>query len=467
VDSQRTPRIVVVGGGINGLAAAWSAHEASGGRAEVWLLEAGTQVGGKARTRREDGWLVEEGPTGFLSGEPVLDELVARAGLEPLPADSGAARRYVVRGGRPREIVPTPPGFARSGLLSPLGLLRLAREPWVPRGGGEEESVLDFAVRRLGPQAAERLIAPMVLGVFAGDAARISLAAGFPRMAELEREHGSLFRAMFALARQRGRESGGPAGPRGHLTSFADGMQSLPLALAERAPFPVRTGAAVEALSHDPARGVWRFRVAGASGEHEADEVVLSCDARASARLLRPLAPQVADELDAIPIPPLAVVGLGYDSPRSVAAFPHGFGVLVPRGEGYRSLGVLFDDQLFPGRAPEGRRLVRVMLGGAVDPEAARLPEEELVRTAAGDCARLFGLPDAPSSYELVRWEESIPQYELGHLARVRRIDDAMARLAEHRPGLSLAGCHARGVAFGKTAAEGWRVGELAGRRRR
>jgi oxygen-dependent protoporphyrinogen oxidase len=139
--------------------------------------------------------------------------------------------------------------------------------------------------------------------------------------------------------------------------------------------------------------------------------------------------------------------------------------VLVPRGEGYRSLGVLFDDQLFPGRAPEGRRLVRVMLGGAVDPGVAALGEDELVRTAAGDCARLFGLPDPPSSYELVRWEESIPQYEVGHLARVRRIDDALARHAEHRPGLSLAGCHARGVAFGKTAAEGWRVGELAGRR--
>lgn len=465
MSAPRRKRVVVVGGGINGLAAAWRAHEASSGRAEVWLLEAAPSVGGKARTRREDGWLVEEGPTGFLTGEPVLDELVARAGLRPLPADRRAARRYVVRGGRPREIVPTPLAFARSGILSPGGLLRLAREPLVPRGGGEDESVLAFAERRLGRQAAERLIAPMVLGVFAGDAARISLPAGFPRMAELERDHGSLFRALFALARRRGAGAGGPMGPRGQLTSFEEGMQSLPLALAERAPFAVRTGAAVEALAHDAARGLWRFRVAGAAGEHEADEVVLSCDARATSRLLRPLAPEVSDELDAIPIPPLVVVGLGYDSPRSVAAFPTGFGVLVPRGEGYRSLGVLFDDQLFPGRAPEGRRLVRVMLGGAVDPGVAALGEDELVRTAAGDCARLFGLPDPPSSYELVRWEESIPQYEVGHLARVRRIDDALARHAEHRPGLSLAGCHARGVAFGKTAAEGWRVGELAGRR--
>ena len=463
--APRTKRIVVVGGGINGLAAAWSAHEASGGHAEVWLLEAGEQVGGKARTRREDGWLVEEGPTGFLTGEPVLDELIERSGLRPLPADQTAARRYVIRGGAPREIVPSPLPFARSGILSPTGLLRLAREPWIPRGGSDDESVLAFAERRLGRQVAERLIAPMVLGVFAGDADRISLAAGFPRMAELEREHGSLFRAMLALARQRGRTAGGPSGPRGQLTSFEGGMQSLPLALAERAPFAVRTGTPVEALTHDPARGLWRFRIAGAAGEHEADEVVLSCDARASSALLRPFSPEASDELDAIPIPPLVVVGLGYDSPRSVAAFPHGFGVLVPRSEGFRSLGVLFDDQLFPGRAPDGSCLVRVMLGGADDPEVATLSEEDLVRTAAGDCARLFGLPDPPSSYELVRWEESIPQYERGHLARVERIDGALARLAEHRPGLSLAGCHARGVAFGKTAAEGWRLGELAGRR--
>lgn len=470
-DSPRNKRIVVVGAGINGLAAAWSAHEASGGAAEVWCLEAGPEVGGKARTRREAGWLIEEGPTGFLSGEPVLEELMSRAKLDPLPADESAARRYVVHDGRAREILLNPIAFAKSGILSPMGLLRIAREPWIPRRDEREgeESVFDFAERRLGRQAAERLVAPMVLGVFAGDAQRISLPAAFPRMAELERDHGSLFKAMFAVAKQNaGRsaaERGGPNGPKGKLYSFRDGMQALPRALAANAPFAVRTDSPVTSLDHDPDRGAWRFTVGDSTEPHWADEVILSCDARATSRLLRSFLAEVSDELDAIPIPGLVVVGLGYDSPASIAAFPTGFGALIPRDEGYRALGVLFDDQLFPGRSPDGKALVRVMLGGAVDPEAATLTEKELVRIASDDLARLFGLPDRPTSYELIRWTESIPQYEIGHLALVQRIDNALARFSEHHPGLSVAGCHARGVAFGKTAAEGWRVGEMVGKR--
>jgi oxygen-dependent protoporphyrinogen oxidase len=469
---ERRKRIVVIGGGINGLAAAWSAWEASRRQqAEVWLLEAAARVGGKARTRREEGWLFEEGPTGYLSGEPILDELIARAQLEPVAANRNAARRYVVRGGRAREIVPTPAGFVKSGILSPLGLLRMAREPWVPRRSGGDESIWDFAHRRLGREVAERLIAPMVLGIFAGDARKLSLPAAFPRMRELEDRYGSLFRAMFLLAVQRKREAaqgrgpgGGPAGPGGQLYSFAEGMQSLPLALAARAPFEVRCNTRVSELAHDPASAAWRFRVDGAEGAHFADAVVLCCDAHTTAGLLQPTLPALSEELAAMTFPGLAVVGLGYDSPRSINRLPTGFGVLIPRGEGFHSLGCLFDTQLFAGRSPKGRMLVRCMLGGATDAQAASLPEKELVRLAIDDLRRLFDLPDPPTTYEVARWDKAIPQYELGHLERVERCDAELGRFAVHTPGLFVAGCHARGVAFGKTAKEGWRVGELAAR---
>lgn len=463
--SSRRPRIVVIGGGINGLAAAWSAWEASGsGGAEVLLLEAGDEVGGKARTRQTDGWLFEEGPTGYLAGDDTLADLVRRARLTPIEADPIAARRYVVRGGKAREIRLSPLHFAMSGILSPGGILRLIQELKVPPRVGGDESVWDFAARRLGPQAADRLIAPMVLGIYAGDAKQLSLPAAFPKMAALEREHGGLFKGMFAKAQLNRGNSGGSAGPGAALMSFEGGLQSLPIALAERARFDIRCGARVSELARDEARSTWRVRVDGDAESVEADRVVLSCDAHTSARLLEPTIPAVSRELAAISIPGIAVVGLGYTSSRAVARIPVGFGALIPRGEGFRILGCLFDTQLFPGRSPDRTMLVRCMIGGATDPEAHLLSDGELLGHAIDDLRRLFRLKAAPETYEIARWNQSIPQYELGHLERVSKVESEMMRHAEQQPGLHLAGCHAAGVAFGKTAAEGWRVGERAGR---
>lgn len=466
-DSTRRKRLVVVGGGINGLAAAWKAWEISGsGPVDVVLFEASSQVGGKARTRREDGWIFEEGPTGFLGGEAALDELVKRSGLTPLAADHAAARRYVVRGGKAREIRLAPPQFAMSGIMSPMGLLRMAGEILQPPGGESEESVWEFAARRLGPEAADRLIAPMVLGIYAGDAKRLSLPAAFPKMAKLERDYGGLFRGMLAKAKlqTKGEAAGGPGGPGGALYSFADGLQSLPEALASQAPFRLRVNAAVESIERDVQGGLWQVRVKGASEAVSADSVILCTDAHTSARLLDPLSSAASEQLSAISMPGLAVVGLGFTTPNSFRGIPPGFGVLIPRGEGFRTLGCLFDTQLFPGRSPEGTMLVRCMIGGTTDPEAIGLDDNELLGIVIDDMRRLFRLKESPTQFEIARWPQAIPQYELGHLERVSAIDGAMDSLRLQLPGLHLAGCHARGVAFGKTAAEGWRVGELAAR---
>ncbi|MCB9915206.1 MAG: protoporphyrinogen oxidase [Planctomycetes bacterium] len=460
-------RIAVVGGGISGLAAAWAAveraQEVGLPRPDVTVFEAGDAPGGKARSLRRDGWLVEAGPTGFLDNEPVLDELVQRARLAKLPADEAAARRFLVRDGILREIHANPLRFAGSGILSPAGLLRVARERWVPRRTDPaDESIWAFAERRLGRQAAERLIAPMVLGVFAGDARKLSLPAAFPRMAELEATYGSLFRAMGALRRERkhaARPTGGPSGPAGALTSFAHGLEELPRALAERGPFEVRCHARVEALDHDGDR--WRLRATGDAEALPFDAVVLAGEAWHMAPLCAAAAPSVADELAALTAPGLAVVALGY-GPADLARTPRGFGALIQREEGFRILGVLWDTHLFPERSPADHVLVRCMIGGATDPEGARLSEDELVRTAAADLARLLGYSATPVFHEVVRWERAIPQYELGHLARVARIDAALATLRDARPGLHLGGNARTGVAFGKAARQGWDAGRAA-----
>jgi len=445
-------RLVVVGGGLAGLAAAWTAHRLGGdipGGLEVVLLERHREVGGKIRTLTENGWLVEAGPSGFLSGRPELTRLIEDAGLAPaiLPANAEAGHRFLLRDGRLREIPTHPMRFARSGLLTVPGLIRMLGELLIPtRHEDGEETVWAFAARRLGRQVADRLVAPMALGVFAGDAHRLSLPAAFPRMAALEREHGSLLKALVA---RRGRMGTGT------LTSFRGGLQQLPRALAARAGFRVHCGAEVNGLRHDS--GQWRITLAGEREALPADAVILATEPGAMATLLEPLSSRAADDLRSIPCPPVSVVALGYPA-DSCQGVPHGFGVLIGRDQGYRMLGNLWDTHLFPGRSPPGCVLIRVLLGGAVDREIGDLDDASVVALAVAEVARLYGIVSPPSFHRIVRWERAIPQYETGHRERVARIEAAVARF----PGLAVAGAGLHGVSLPDVAASGVQVAERA-----
>ena len=437
-------RIIVVGGGISGLAAAWSAAR-SPARPEVIVLERESEVGGKARSIAQGGWLLEAGPAAFQGGRPELEWLIEDCGLssERRTAAAAAAHRFIYRGGRLREIRPNPIGLARSGVLSPLGLLRLAAEPLIPRDGTAEETVQCFATRRLGVEAAERLVGPMVQGIFAGDPGRLSLPAAFPRMAALERDYGSLIRGLIA---KRGRMSAGP------LSSFEGGMQRLPLALAERGGFQVRLGAAASGLVRRP--DGWTV-VAGE--QHQADAVVLACEPWAAADLVRGCDSNLASDLAGIPGPPIVVVGLGFRL-EDAASAPVGFGALVSRGEGLRSLGQLWDSRLFAGRAPEGHLLTRTLVGGSLDPRVGELDDVQLLALARAETVRLTGIRAEPVFRQVVRWPRAIPQYELGHRERVERIERRAADLGR----LFITGNGLRGVAFSDAAAAGLATGERA-----
>jgi protoporphyrinogen/coproporphyrinogen III oxidase len=448
----RVQRLVVVGGGISGLASAWAARQAASrveGGLEVLVLERGAAVGGKANSISLDGWLVEGGPSGYLGGRPEMERLIDGIGLanERAPAHRTSARRYLFRAGRIRQIDPNPVSLLREGILGPRGAVRMLAEPFIAaRRDGADESVWAFAARRLGAEVADRMIMPMALGIFAGDARRLSLAAAFPRMAALEREHGSLIRGMIA---RRGRTSSGP------LTSFRGGMQQLPRALAERGGFTVRCGAEVRALRRT--NDGWSVAVDGDAEAIPADAVILAGEPWAMAPLVQPHDAPLAAELAAIWCPPVAVVALGF-GPAAAAKVPVGFGVLIARGEGFRMLGNLWETQLYDGRGPEGHMLVRAMYGGAVDPDAGALSESELAALARAEIARLYDMTDAPVFEHVVRVPRAIPQYELGHSARVARITAAIEAL----PGLSITGNGLRGVAFADASSDGVRVGEAA-----
>jgi oxygen-dependent protoporphyrinogen oxidase len=435
-------RVAVVGAGIAGLAVAHAVRRRAP-EAEVTVLEASSRPGGNIRSERVDGYLCEWGPNGFLDSVPETLSFARALGLADRVhrSDDRARRRCIFRNGRLHVLPGGPAGFLGSGLLSWQGKLRIAGEPFAAGRPAGDETIHAFAARRIGREAADVLVGSMVSGVFAGDARALSLRACFPRMWEMETEHGGLFRALLAKVRQRRVRRGDAVGsPLGTLTSFRDGTEELVRAAAEALGRSLRLGARATRLRR--AGPAWRVDVEG-DGGLEADAVVLAGPPSASAVLVSGADDALAAELASIPCAGLAVVALGYAASR-LAAPLDGFGFLVPRGEGPRVLGVLWDSSVYPGRAPAGRVLLRAMIGGALDPEAARLDDAELVDVVRRDLHATMGLAADPDFVRIFRHPLGIPQYVVGHLDRLARIEERLLRL----PGLHVAGNGYRGVAI-------------------
>ena len=478
-------RAVIVGGGIAGMTTALHlkdrAREVPGGL-EVLVLEAGTEPGGNIRTERAEGFTIEQGPNGYLDNVPTTPALVRRLGLtdEVQRADEASAKRFLFRNGCLHP-VPTGPGsFLRSPLLSLGGRLRVLAEPLArSKLQGKDETIFEFASRRIGREAAEILVGSMVSGVFAGDIHELSLSSAFPKMSAMEDAHGSLVKAMIARALERravararrggeGREGvgeggaggGGPAGPGGTLTSFRTGLDALPLALARELGEALRCEARVARVrrAEGGGRGVGDGE-AGAQGEEgyprpwilelaggrtvSSDVVVLAVPASRAAPMLSELDATVAGELGAFSTAGLAVVALGFES-ESLGGPPDGFGFLVPRGAGVRILGCLWDSTIFPGRAPSGKVLLRAMVGGAHDPGAVKEDPASLIEIVRRDLDTTMGLQGEPILSRVYRWPLGIGQYTVGHGDRIRSLED---HLAGHR-GLWVAGSSFYGISM-------------------
>jgi len=434
-------RIAIIGAGITGLAAAeWLASDH--GIDDVVVLEASARSGGKIRTERDAGHIVEWGPQGFLDNAPDTLELARAAGLDDalVAAADASADRFILRGGRLRAVPTSPVAFASSDLLPLTGRLRVFGEPFARRRPASDETVFDFARRRIGRQAAEILVDSMVTGVFAGDSRRLSLRATFPKMYAMESEHGSLTRALIARmreARKAGGTSAGPSGPGGTLHTFAEGMEQLPRRLADRLGDRLRVSTGVLRLDRDAAS----FTLETDAGVIRADRLLLTLPSSAAASLLAEIAPDAVAPLKATPTVPIAVVMASYDRIDAFGRPVDGFGFLVPRAERAGILGTLFCHSIFPGQAPDGTLFLRTMLGGAREPDQARLDDEALLTAVRSAHARIFGHDPDPDRVWIARWAEGISQYTVGHLERV----DA-AETAARSAGVELAGSPYRGV---------------------
>lgn len=467
------PRVVVIGGGFAGLAAAErllaaSAGATGAGGPAVVLLDPAAGLGGVVQTVHRDGWLVERAADNVLASRPEAIALFERLGLGPeiVAVRSEARRALVFHAGRP---LPVPAGFRllapgdaagirATELLTEAGKARLLAERDVPpRAAGDDESLEAFAVRRLGREAFDRLVQPLVAGIWTADPARLSMEAACPEFVAMEREHGSLSVAEERRLAGLSADHRGTGARYGQFVTLARGLGSFVERVARR------LAEAGVTLSTERAGGVlprpgggYRVTLAGAGGGIDADGVVVALPAPGAAAVLAPLDAALAADLAAIEHADSAVVALGYR--RDKVAHPlDAAGMVVPRVEGRAALAVSFASSKFAGRAPDGHVLLRVFLGGALDPERARLDDAEIVHLARRECSVLLGAEGEPVLVEVARWPGAMPQYHLGHRQRVARI----GRLVGAWPGLALAGAAYDGVGIpqvigsGRQAAEG------------
>jgi oxygen-dependent protoporphyrinogen oxidase len=465
------PRVVVIGGGISGLTAAYRLQQLSkrdGMPLEITVLESSLRLGGVIQTRHENGFLLESGPDAFLSEKPWALDLCRELGIESevIGTQPDSRRSYILRGGK---LLPVPAGWylIAPGKLSTLlgtpivswpGKLRMACELLVsPRSEQSDESVGSFIRRRFGNEALARVGQPMIGGIYAADPDALSLQACMPQLREMEAAHGSVIRALGARARARKAASDGASGPRYALFVTLKGgigrlVESLQSALSGA---DLRTGSPVERIWRN---GSWRVGLRGGE-EVSADAVCLAIPACAASPLLGPMAASLSAQLKTIVYESVATINLAYR--RSDVPHPlDGFGVVIPQVEGRPLIGVTFSSMKFAGRAPESGVLFRAFVGGAFHRNCLWQDDAALTINVRSQLAALFGIRAEPLLASIARYERAMPQYAVGHLDAIRAIESQASRI----PGLFLAGNAYRGIGIpdcvrqaGEAAQQLWR----------
>jgi oxygen-dependent protoporphyrinogen oxidase len=455
-------KVVVLGAGITGLTAARELlrlAEKARRQIEVIVLEASAHVGGKVRTETVGGALVETGPDSFVTLKPEMLELVKDLGLErELITTAPDATVSVLKDGR---LLPMPAGmqlvsptrilpFAFSRLFSWRAKLRMALEPLVPSGRDDvDESLADFTRRRLGAEALDALVAPMLAGIFAGDAERLSVRSAFPQLLELERR-GGLARGLWTRTPKRARREGFST-----FMTLKCGLSRVTEELARALPpGAVRTDCPATVLR----RGGGRWQVVTPRGALEADAVISALPAPALADAAESLDPELAMRLREIPFSSTATVSFIYDQ-KALARVPRGFGFLTVRGAGTTLTAATFASSKFPARAPAGKTVLRAFVGGAGRDAEAEAGVGRIEARVREDLNRILGLGGvAPEAARVTRWLKANPQYDVGHSRRLERL----ASCLKSHPGLVLSGCSYHGVGLPDCVRSGKRAAQLA-----
>jgi len=447
--------VAIIGAGITGLTAAFYLKRKG---IPVTVYEASGRVGGVIQSLRQDGYLAEFGPNTLLETSPKISQLVRDAGLQSrrLDPDPKAEARYVVRYQRPIAMPSKPLGFFTTDLFTLKAKLAVLREPFVPpRRDNVEESIAQFVVRRFNQEFLDHAIDALVAGIYAGDPYKLSVTHAFPKLKALEDNYGSMIKGQLFGARDR-KKRGEIAKDRAPKFSFDEGLQVLPDTLARQLGDTVQLGACVTRLVQNPGEWIVEYKQGGAELRAEHAAVIYA----GTALKLAELKIESRQSIDLAPLseiryPPVASVVLGFRR-EDVAHSCEGFGMLIPRIEGFKILGTIFSSSLFPNRAPAGHHTLTSYIGGERYPELASLSPEKLYELTCEDLRVLLGVRGKPTFQHCVFYPRAIPQYNVGY-GRYRAL---MADAESKAAGLFLAGHYRDGVSLSDSIVSGCNVVE-------
>ena len=452
---QAEKKIVVIGGGVSGLATAYYLEQqakSANVHLQCTVIEGAPILGGKIATERSHGFITEGGPESFVTRKRQAWELCQELGLaERLVGTTERGKNYILHNGRPQIVPMGPVDAMRTPLLSAKGKLRVLREPFIaPRTDSSDETLGDFLRRRVGAEMVDNVVAPAMGSVYLSDVNQMSTQVVFGQFADMEREHGGLVKGMLALMKQRKAERK-LAEQNGHpikkeklpaFMTLQGGLMELIETLAEKIEGNVLLGTAVKVVTHTPLQ-LEPYQLTLADGQIlNADLVVLAIPTFAMADLLADFDTVVADQLRAVRYNPVTIVSVAFNKSDIPEPFD-GFGVVVPAHENSKLLAIEAVSNKFSHRSPVDQTVMRVFVGGYRHEELSRLPDDEILTLVRAELASIFNIQAAPTFHRIFRWQPANPQYGVGHLEMVAEVE---AQLQTRLPGLYLTGSGMRGM---------------------
>ncbi|MDZ8118931.1 protoporphyrinogen oxidase [Pontiella agarivorans] len=434
-------KVAIIGAGITGLSAAYELQEKG---IDCAVFEASGRVGGCISSLRKDGYLVECGPNSILETHPDVGNLITRLGLEgnKLPASLAAKNRYIVRNGKPLALPSSPAAFLKSKAFSSKAKLRLLKEPFIQSRSSEQESLADFVLRRIGKEFLDYAINPFVSGVYAGEPSRLSVKHAFPKLYALEEKYGSLIKGAIKGSRERKKRAEKNVHD-ARMYSFDDGMEVLPLRLAEKLGYRVRLNTPVSSIQMME-EDIWLVN------REEFSDVLLAIPAHQMPELNTPFDLDLFEEIE---YPAVTSLSLGFEL-NSIMHALDGFGMLIPEVEHKFSLGALFPSSIFPDRAPGGMALLTVFIGGARSPERALMDKDEMLVKVMDDLRELLGINTEPDFVHSTVWPKAIPQYTIGY----ERFLNRMNEIESQYKGIHFAGHYRDGISVSNSLLSGLNI---------
>ncbi|HOI30471.1 MAG TPA: protoporphyrinogen oxidase [Melioribacteraceae bacterium] len=435
--------VVIIGAGISGLATAyWLSKEGF----DVKILESKNEAGGAMETSKENGFLIDYGPNSGLETTPLIRQLVDEAGLssEMIYANESSNKRYILRNNELHALPTSPPAFITTGLFSTRAKFRIMCEPFIGRSSdGYYQSMSEFVKRRLGEEFLDYAIDPFVSGVFAGDPVKLSVKSAFPKLYRLEELYGGLVKGMIKGSRER-KKRAEQSKQSAKMFSFINGMQSFPIAIADKLKSNIQYGSKVISIEKNSGKWLVKYEINGSISEIQTDLVLSTVPVQTAAGIFGKIDQEFNKHSEEIYYPPVMVLYLGFRK-KEIGRDLDGFGFLIPSKERKNFLGAIWSSTIFPGRCDEDNAAFTLFVGGARSPHLFDIDKSKLVDIVLSEFKQIMKINSDPVYIKNRLWQKAIPQYNIGYIEHENYFD----KFEKENPGIFISGNFRGGISVG------------------